>query len=110
MADFKKVEQNLKDRGYAVTICETKEEAAAYLNSAIDGVSVAFGGSRTLDQLGLYDSLKEHNQVLWHWKEGLGVLPEAMQTDVYLSSVNAMAETGEAVNIDGNGKIGRAHV
>ena len=103
MADFKKVEQNLKDRGYAVTICETKEEAAAYLNSAIDGVSVAFGGSRTLDQLGLYDSLKEHNQVLWHWKEGLGVLPKAMQTDVYLSSVNAMAETGEAVNIDGNG-------
>ena len=103
MADFKKVEQNLKDRGYAVTICETKEEAAAYLNSAIDGVSVAFGGSRTLDQLGLYDSLKEHNQVLWHWKEGLGVLPEAMQTEVYVSSVNAMAETGEAVNIDGNG-------
>ena len=30
MADFKKVEQNLKDRGYTVTICETKEEAAAF--------------------------------------------------------------------------------
>lgn len=103
MADFKKVEQNLKERGYSVTVCETKEEAAAYLNSAIDGVSVAFGGSRTLDQMGLYDSLKEHNQVIWHWKEGLGVLPEAMQTDVYVSSVNAMAETGETVNIDGNG-------
>lgn len=103
MADFKKVEQNLKERGYAVTVCETGAEAAAYLNSAIDGTSVAFGGSRTLDQLGLYDSLKTHNQVIWHWKDGLGVLPEAMQTEVYVSSVNAMAETGEAVNIDGNG-------
>ena len=103
MADFSKVEKNLRERGYTVTVCETKEEAAAYLNGAIDGVSVAFGGSRTLDQMGLYDSLKTHNQVLWHWKEGLGVLPEAMQTDVYVSSVNAMAETGEAVNIDGNG-------
>ena len=103
MADFTKLEKNLKERGYAVTVCETKEEAAAYLNGAIDGRSVAFGGSRTLDQMGLYDLLKEHNQVIWHWKDGVGVLPEAMQTDVYVSSVNAMAETGESVNIDGNG-------
>ena len=103
MADFSQVEKNLKERGYTVTVCETKEEAAAYLNGAIDGVSVAFGGSRTLDQLGLYDMLKSHNQVLWHWKDGAGALPEAMQTEVYISSVNAMAETGESVNIDGNG-------
>ena len=103
MADFTKVEKNLKERGYAVSVFATKEEAAAYLNSAIDGVSVAFGGSRTLDQMGLYDMLKEHNQIIWHWKDGVGVLPEAMQTDVYVSSVNAMAQTGESVNIDGNG-------
>ena len=61
MADLAKVAENLKERGYAVTVCENKEEAAAYLNGAIDGVSVAFGGSRTLDQLGLYDLLKTHN-------------------------------------------------
>lgn len=103
MTDFSKVEKNLRKRGYTVTVCETKEEAAAYLNGAIDGVSVAFGGSRTLDQMGLYDMLKSHNQVLWHWKDGAGALPEAMQTEVYVSSVNAMAETGESVNIDGNG-------
>ena len=46
MADFKKVEQNLKDRGYAVTICETKEEAAAYLNGAIDGVNYDGGAAK----------------------------------------------------------------
>ena len=103
MADFSVVEKKLKERGYAVTVCETKEEAAAYLNGAIDGVSVAFGGSKTLDQLGLYDLLKAHNHTVWHWKDGFGVLPEAMQTDVYISSANAMAETGEIVNIDGNG-------
>ena len=103
MADLAKVAENLKERGYAVTVCENKEEAAAYLNGAIDGVSVAFGGSRTLDQLGLYDLLKTHNKVIWHWKDGVEVLPSAMQTEVYVSSVNAMAETGESVNIDGNG-------
>ncbi|MBE6962836.1 MAG: lactate utilization protein [Ruminococcaceae bacterium] len=103
MADFSRVEKNLKTRGYTVTVCETKEEAAAYLNGAIDGVSVAFGGSRTLKDMGLYDMLKAHNKVIWHWEDGPGALPEAMQTDVYVSSVNAMAETGESVNIDGNG-------
>lgn len=103
MADFSVVEKNLKERGYSVTVCATGAEAAAYLNGAIDGVSVAFGGSRTLDQLGLYDSLKAHNQVVWHWKDGVSVLPDAMRTDVYISSVNAMAQTGEIVNIDGNG-------
>ena len=103
MADFTRVEKSLKERGYTVTIRETKEEAAAYLNGAIDGVSVAFGGSRTLKDMGLYDMLKEHNQVLWHWEDGPGALPEAMKTDVYVSSVNAIAQTGESVNIDGNG-------
>ena len=103
MADFSRVENNLKERGYSVTVCETKEEAAAYLNGAIDGVSVAFGGSRTLKDMGLYDMLKTHNQVIWHWEDGPGALPSAMQTDVYVSSVNAMAQTGESVNIDGNG-------
>lgn len=103
MADLAKVAENLKERGYAVTVCENKEEAAAYLNGAIDGVSVAFGGSRTLKDMGLYDMLKTHNKVLWHWEDGPGALPEAMQTEVYVSSVNAMAQTGESVNIDGNG-------
>lgn len=103
MADFSVAEKKLKERGYDVTVCETKEEAAAYLNGVIDGVSVAFGGSKTLDQMGLYEQLKEHNHAVWHWKDGVAVLPEAMQTDVYISSVNAMAETGEIVNIDGNG-------
>ena len=39
-------------------------------------------------------------RVIWHW-EG-GELRRAMLADVYLTSVNGLAETGEIVNIDGN--------
>ena len=52
-------------------------------------------------EMGLYPRLAAHNQVVWHW-EG-GALRDAVLTDVYITSANALAETGEIVNIDGNG-------
>ena len=80
-------------------------EAADYLNAAMDGVSVGFGGSITLDQMGLYEKLRTHNDVVWHWKtdDKLPARYRAMTTDMYVTSVNGLAETGELVNIDGIG-------
>ena len=66
--DFTKVSENLKARGYAVQCFATAQEAADYLNGAIDGVSVAFGGSVTLDQMGLFERLSSHNHAMWHWR------------------------------------------
>lgn len=106
--DFSRVEKALRDHGFAVTVCATGAEAAAYLNRRIDGVSVGFGGSLTLKELGLYDSLSAHNQVLSHWnvpegKTGPEVMADAAAAEVYLCSVNGLAETGELINIDGTG-------
>ena len=42
-----------------------------------------------------------YKRQVWHW-EG-GALRDAVLTDVYITSANALAETGEIVNIDGNG-------
>ena len=104
MGIFDTVKKNLEDRGYAVEVFASGAEAAAYLDGAVDGKSVGFGGSLTLDQLGLYDALGKHNTVVWHWKQDAGpARREGMFTDVYLSSANGLAETGEIVNIDGNG-------
>jgi hypothetical protein len=103
MKDFSTVEKNLKKRGFSVRVFPTGDAACAYLNGAIDGVSVGFGGSVTLDTLGLFDSLSAHNQVAWHWREHTDAPRDAMRTDVYLTSVNALAETGELINIDGTG-------
>lgn len=104
MTDFKKVQANLEARGYTVRTFATAAEAADYLDGAIDGKTVGFGGSATLDALGIYDRLESHNTVIWHWKQPADEARRAaMQTQVYLTSANALAETGEIVNIDGTG-------
>lgn len=104
--DFSVVEKNLRDKGYTVTSFGTAAEAAEYLNRQIDGQTVGFGGSVTLQQMGLFESLKRHNEVFWHWipegKTGNEVRLEASAAKIYLSSVNGLAETGEIINIDGN--------
>lgn len=104
MADLMKAKENLEARGYAVRLFPDKESAAKYLNEVIDGTSVGFGGSMTLDQMGLFPSLGQHNTVFWHWKQNpADARASAANATVYLSSVNALAETGEIVNIDGAG-------
>ena len=54
MADLKKAAENLRARGFAVQLFQTGSEAADYLDRAVDGKTVGFGGSVTLQQLGLY--------------------------------------------------------
>ena len=62
------------------------------------------GGSKTLDQLGVYDRLQENNEVFWHWREpGIPTLDKALTAQTYLSSANAITEDGQIINIDGRG-------
>lgn len=105
MANFDTVKRNLENRGYTVRVFSTGKEAADYLDANLDGRSVGFGGSVTLDALGLYKRLGTHNRVVWHWKweDKDAARREAMTSDVYLTSVNGLAETGELINIDGAG-------
>lgn len=106
--DLQKVIPALKGRGYDVSSFKTAAEAAAYLDSQVDGRLVGFGDSETLKALGLYDLLIKHNEVYdpQHQKEGMDFYATAKKcllTDIFFTSVNAMAETGEMVNIDGTG-------
>ena len=100
---FETVKKNLEARGFSVRTFATAAEAAAYLNEAIDGKTVGFGGSMTLKDMGLYELLGSHNEVHWHWVNGQEERKAAMRTQVYLSSANGLAETGEIINIDGSG-------
>ena len=95
--------ENRARRGDQVRTFATAAEAADYLDGAIDGATVGFGGSVTLQQMGLAERLGTHNQVIWHWQSGAEVLPQAAQTQVYVTSVNGLVESGEIVNIDGVG-------
>lgn len=100
---FDTVKKNLEARGFSVRTFAAAAEAAAYLNEAIDGKTVGFGGSVTLKDMGLYELLGSHNEVHWHWVNGPEERKAAVQTQVYLSSANGLAETGEIINIDGGG-------
>ncbi|MCM1220177.1 MAG: lactate utilization protein [Lachnospiraceae bacterium] len=105
--DFSTVEKNLKSRGYEVTIFETASEAVTYLDMQIDNQTVGFGGSMTLEQMGLFEKLQNHNTVFWHQrisesKKSKEIRLTANKSTIYISSVNGLAETGEIVNINGN--------
>ncbi len=100
MADMERVRKNLEERGFQTSCFATAKEAADYLDAQIDGATVGIGGPMTIQAMGLSERLSKHNEVIWHW-EG-GELRRAMLADVYLTSVNGLAETGEIVNIDGN--------
>ena len=101
MADMEKLRRTLEDNGFATSYFETAQEAAAYLDGKLDGKSIGVGGCLTAQQMGLDKLLPAHNTVHWHWMGGSRA--DAAQAEVYISSVNGLAETGEIVNIDGTG-------
>ena len=108
MVKLERTAEALRKRGYEVACFETGEEAATYINSKIDGFTVGFGDSETMLNLGLYERLSKHNEVYdpKHPKEGKGFYDTAricLTTEIFLTSVNGIAETGEMVNIDGTG-------
>jgi len=101
MKDFTKVKANLEERGFEVTCFATAKEAADYLDAKLDGKTVGYGGSMTLEEMGLLKRLASHARIVSHWSGDS--MEEAAVTPVYLTSVNGLAETGEIVNIDGTG-------
>lgn len=103
--DFSILQANLESLGYKVSCFDSAAQATAYLDSQIDSASVGFGGSLTLDQMGLYERLATHNDVRWHWRIPEGKTVQDMriaagEAKIYISSVNGLAETGEIINID----------
>ncbi len=103
--DIEKTINNLKARHFEVSHFATGEEACAYLTGEINNTTVGIGGCKTVQQLGLFDKLKDcGNEVYWHWVEpGMETLYKENAAEVFISSANAIAETGEIINIDGRG-------
>lgn len=88
---------------------QTKEETLALVQQMIpDGALCACGGSMTLDECGIMDELRsgrcrflDRDAVP---KEQVGdVFRQSFSADWYLMSSNAVTESGELYNVDGNG-------
>lgn len=104
--NFNSIKKVLEEKGYAVSCFETANEAADYINQQINGKTVGIGGSMTIEEMGLYEKLVTHNIVNWHHripegKTSTEVRVAANASEIYISSVNGLAESGEIINIDG---------
>lgn len=97
----------LESLGYIVdNYNNTDEVKEALLNKITKGDTVGFGGSITVDQVGIYEELESRgNEVYWHWKaeDKPQALRKATSSDVYITSSNALTEDGKLVNKDGVG-------
>lgn len=104
--NFEALKTNLEKRGFAASTFPTAKDALAYLDREIDGKTVGMGGSVTLRDMGVFETLSTHNDVYWHWQPEEGKTAKetrdaASTAQVYLSSANAVSAGGEIVNIDG---------
>ena len=70
-------------------------------------MKVSWGGSVTLDEIGLRDAVCERYDALNPYKgtpaEQNQLKRQALLSDVFLMGTNAITENAELVNIDGNG-------
>jgi hypothetical protein len=107
--DCREAVENLVRRGFAATYCASAAEAAEAALSLADGAaSAGFGGSKSVDELGVPERLRERGvATLIHGglppEEKARVMAAQKTCDVFYLSANAVTVGGEIVNIDGVG-------
>ena len=102
--------KNFSKRNIEAFYCDNKEEATALAMELMkDGGNVGMGGSETVKEIGLLESIKQCENL--HFidrslattpKEKKAVFLEMMAAEYFLMSSNAITIDGELVNIDGN--------
>ena len=104
-----RVVKAMESRHFEACYCETKEEALKKALELIpEGSVVAWGGSVTMDQIGLSEALHNGKYQLIDRdaappEERRKLMRQGLLADYFISGANAISEDGEIVNIDGNG-------
>ncbi|MBZ3935873.1 lactate utilization protein [Methanimicrococcus blatticola] len=102
--EYSQIRQNFERHGFTTQLFSSKEEVCTYLADILQNQTIGFGGSETLTEMGLFEILQQKNAVIWHNKTpGVRVRKLANCADIYITSANAVTETGGIVNIDGTG-------
>ncbi|MCD7897237.1 MAG: lactate utilization protein [Planctomycetaceae bacterium] len=103
--DYAAIQANFEKHGFTTRLFSSADEARNFFVETLDKQTIGFGGSITLKELGLFEALSERNAVVWHNRTGhaFDVRRLANCARVYITSANAVSETGEIVNIDGTG-------
>ena len=87
-----------------------REEAVEKIMELIPAEdTVSWGGTATVDELGIKDLLRQRGQALLDRdtakdaSERMSIMRQGLLADTFLMSSNAITEEGELYNIDGNG-------
>ena len=101
-----KVIKGLQSRNMTGYYAATREEALRIALSLIEkGSSVTMGGALSAHEIGLVDAVKTGDYRFIDrnaYADKRQAMLDAYDADWFLSSVNAMSDDGELVNIDGN--------
>lgn len=107
---IKNVLNSLEKRGIPCLFAENRQAAREEVLKLIAANStVGIGGSVTIRELELSKSLLDKGcAIFWHWEaknkqEADYVRRQAIFSDYYLCSANAITEDGRIINIDGTG-------
>ncbi|MEG1509607.1 MAG: lactate utilization protein [Clostridia bacterium] len=100
---------NLQTRGFKTNYLKNEQEALDYIKKLIPtSASVGFGGSMTVVDLNLHNILNERGNTVYHTAINPNNLPNTQlyklsySADWFVTSCNALTETGELIYIDGN--------
>lgn len=102
--------KNLNKRNMEGYYCDTKEDALAKALEIIkEGSSVGWGGSMTINEIGLMDAIKNGSydvidrEAISNDEEYKATYARMVNADYFLTSTNAITMDGELVNIDARG-------
>lgn len=103
--------KNLQKRQIEGFYCATSKEAVTLANDMVaKDSSVSFGGSMTLSESGMMEVLKSRSDITLYDRNTVNTPEEvneiyrrAFDSDYFFMSSNAIAASGELVNIDGTG-------
>ncbi|CCO25358.1 lactate utilization protein [Maridesulfovibrio hydrothermalis] len=109
------IKEVFEDNGYTTYVAKSSKAAASLVMDKIlpklKPSSISFGGSMTVVDSGLFDQVKKLKQVKVidtydsqpPLEERIERRRQALLTDVFITSANALTEEGELVNLDGTG-------
>lgn len=99
----------LAKRHFDAYYCQTREEAVQKVLELVPETDVvAWGGSATMEELGILDIMRKRNPVIDRDaakspEERMELMRKALVADTFLMSSNAISADGQLYNIDGNG-------
>ena len=106
-----KLIKNINSRRMTPIYVATKEEANTKVMELIkSGESVGWGGSETLKECNIIESLKARDDITLHDRESGKthdemdkIMHDCLNGDIFLTSANAILVDGRIINIDGRG-------